>query len=744
MKIKQVFTLTTAAVCIVSGAAWAVDDGSQMNDKFRINYAGYLPQAKKIALYLSDNIGPVSWSLSGANCSGSEDTFVANDKSSGDSFYRIDFSQCTTPGNALRLVVNGEQSAAFDISADPYGNIKYEFFDYFKDHEATATFSNAKNNWQDGLSLTFSYVKDAGDNGAYPTNTAEASWALINMLETYPAINTYYRDNMAGAKTVYEQLLVLTDQFRYVLNHNGHLAIPKFHTNVNATWAACAPHITGTCIAEPETKATYATARTLAAMARLHAAYGSSQDANTAYQQAVTALSNAMNNPVVCNQADSFGGEGGFYPDNDNTSLIRDPKTNNDNCVAHEDNTEDDQFTALVEVYLAAEKLNKSADVPVYKAQVVNHRRFNEASSYWWGAVAMEGGLSLLSNETLHSINLDVFKNNLLQKADAIIRFQSLGYPGVTWDPNSTKWNTGDQDNVDNNVRWGSHRMALNDARILMAAAELESSVGDADGAASYARAAVNVLDHMAGLNAINLAMFTTSGYPQFEHSVTRTHDGANPSDSWPGKLVLGPNNWTNAGDGAMPEFGSQPGLKMFALTGTGWSSREISIDANASLVPVAYFATEVAPALFAASPIGDMPPVMVGVPLAPANVGATVIDDSSISLAWSDGGDASNAATRFNIYYSIDSLRPSNPAITLSAANSEWIANGLMADTQYNFWVEAVNEAGKAYSSRVQATTQAKSSSTEPVRIGFFSWGYCWLLLGLLGLSVYRAKKLF
>jgi hypothetical protein len=744
IKIKQVFTFAAAAFCITPLAVLAIDDGSQMDDKFRINFAGYLPQASKIGLYLTgSNSGPINWSLVGSNCSGTENTFVANDKSSGDSFYRIDFSECTSVGVGLRLMVNGDQSAPFDISPDPYGNIKYEFFDYFRDHETRETFSNAKNNWQEGLSLTFSYVKDAGDNGAYPTNTAEASWALINILETYPAINTYYSNNLAGAKTVYDQLKVLTDQFRYVLNHNGSLAIPKFHTNVNATWAACEPHISGTCIAEPETKATYATARTLAAMARLHLTYGNVQDANVAYDQAVAALSNAMSNPVVCNQPDAFGGEGGFYPDNDNTSLIRDPKSNNDNCVADKNNTEDDQYAALVEVYLAAEKLNKTADASNYKMQVSDHQRFNEASSYWWGAVAMEGGLSLLTNENSHSINLDGFKSNLLLKASAILGFQSAGYPGVTWDPNSTQWNTGDQDNVDNNVRWGSHRMALNDARILMAAAEVESSRSNSRQAATYARGAVNVLDHMAGVNAINLAMFTAAGYPQFEHAVTRTHDGANPTDSWPGKLVLGPNNWTNANDGAMPEFGSQPGLKMFALTGTGWSSREISIDANASLVPVSYFATEVAPTFFAASPIGSVsdPDPAIILPSAPIDINATITNSNEVNVQWRDGGSMNSIATSFAVYLAANVVRPSEPATVLNAGNAMWTSASLNSNTTYSIWVEARNSEGRALSQRVEITTPADVivDESEPVRLGFFSWAFWLTLLALCG---YRACR--
>ncbi|HNG61886.1 MAG TPA: cellulase N-terminal Ig-like domain-containing protein, partial [Cellvibrionaceae bacterium] len=263
-----------AALLLPSSNLHAIDNGTQTSNKFRINYAGYLPQANKLALYISANTGAKSWSISGTNCSGTTSTYVSNDKSSGDSFYKIDFSSCVQTGTNLKLVVGSDQSPAFDISSDPYGAMKYEFFDYFKDHETSATFNQTKNNWQSGLSLTFSYVKDAGDNGAYPVNTAEAAWALMNMLETYPAINTYYSTRMSGARTMYQQLNTLTDQFNYVLSHNRKLAIPKFHTNVNTSWAACSPHSSGTCISEPETKATFSTARALAGMARIHATYG--------------------------------------------------------------------------------------------------------------------------------------------------------------------------------------------------------------------------------------------------------------------------------------------------------------------------------------------------------------------------------------------------------------------------------------------------------------------------------------
>ncbi|PCK00659.1 MAG: hypothetical protein COA42_23855, partial [Alteromonadaceae bacterium] len=701
---------------------FATDNGTQMNSPFRVNFAGYLPQAAKTGLYISNNQGSINWSLSGTNCSGTENTYVSNDKSSGDSFYIIDFSECTAPASNVRLSVGGNQSEPFDISSDPYGNLKYEFFDYFKDHEGSATFSNSVNNWAN-LSLNFQYVKDAGDNGAYPTNTAEASWALINMLETYPSINNYYSNNFSGAKTVYDQLKVLTEQFKHTMSNPRNLAIPKFHTNIQS-WAPCSPHSSGTCISEPETKATYATARTLAAMARLHSNFDTSGEATAAYNLAKTALTNAENEAFTCNQQNKFGGEGGMYPDNDNTGLKRDPKTNDNNCVAHRDNTEDDQYAATVELYIAAEKLGQAADASQFRSQVMAHPRFNEASSYWWGAVAMEGNLSLLSNESSISIDLSTLKSNILVKADEIYSQQSQGYPGVTWDPNSTQWNNGDQDNVDNNVRWGSHRMALNDARIMMAAAEISKSQVNNVDAARFARGAVKVLDHVSGINAINIAMYTASGYSNIENSVTRTHDGANPGDSWAGKLVLGPNNWTNANDGDMPTFGSQPGLKMFALTGTGWASREISIDANASLVPVAYFATEVAPALFNLDPIGEPVDPISNTPAPPSGFVATATA-TSISLSWADNSGSNNDTEQgFNVYLNTVNSKPATATTTLTTNSTGTTLTGLNPTTTYSVWVEAFNAIGISAAASTSVVTLDTPALANIITNGDFANG--------------------
>ncbi len=604
---RQVMRVLRAlGLCIfgVPLSGFGLDDGTQMSSPFRINYAGYLTEATKTAMYLGSYSGPIEWHLVGSHCRGVENTYIQNDFSSGDSFYRIDFSKCTQNGENWVLQVGEHRSLPFTISNDPYGGLVFEVFDYFRDHTGKATFNQTVDDWAPELSTEFEYVKDAGDNGVYPVNTAEAAWSLINLLETYPDINAYYSGHLLGANTVYQQLEVLTEQFYHVFDHGGALAIPKFHTNVNDSWALCPPYTSGTCIAKPETKATYSTARTLAGMARLRAQYSTPKAAKQAYELASTAFENAQNTPLTCLKESDFGGEGGMYPNNDNYAIYRDPPKERDPCHTDKDNTQDDEYAALAELYVSAVVLKKGRDVRSLKKALMAHPRYQEISSYWWGAVAAEGSLTLLTHEAALGLDLSKLKANLLQKANAIVLNQSEGYPGVTWEAQSKRWHNGDQDNLDANVRWGSHRMALNDARLLMAASDVSHRQKQPLLAAHYARQALLVLDHIAGINPVALAMFTAKGYPEIENAVTRTHDAADPKDQWPGKMVLGPNNWTNANDPNMPKFGSQPGLKMFALTGVGWASREISIDANAAITPVMYFAKEIAPKRLAQWPL--------------------------------------------------------------------------------------------------------------------------------------------
>ncbi len=583
------------------------DDGSQMDNPFRINYAGYLPLQEKIAVFLSDSGEPIQWQLRNSQhqvvASGTSDDYRENDHASGDSFFRIDFSGFTEPGEGYYLVVGEQRSHSFDLSNDPYGDLTLDVFRFFKDHRRHGdVFSRSVNDWTDHV-VSFDFIADAGDQGYYPVNAAEAKWSLINLLEVYPQINDYYAKRRDDMVTVYDELVFFAGPMYHLIFPGEKLAVAKLHTNSNDDWAPCTGTTgTGTesCISMPETKATFSVARSLAAMARLHTRYGTEEETAQAWEMARRALHNAETEELVCLGPESVGGEGGYYPNNDNWSLWREPRTHRDPCAAGpeadptNDNVADDHYSALVELYLTARQLGYSDEAQQLEKKMTEHPHHLRVDQFWWGAVAPEGTLSLLAHRP-EGLNLSQAEINLFTYAEKVLGHQQVGYPGITFDVQSERWNSGDRDEVDNNFRWGSNRMQLNDARILMRAADLRHEQGDHHSAARYTNGALRVLDQMFGTNAVALAMVTAADYPHIQHAVTRTHDRL-VSDSVSGKMVLGPNNWTNSNDPHMPAFGTQPGMKMFALTGTGWASREISIDGNAALVPVMYFATQVAP----------------------------------------------------------------------------------------------------------------------------------------------------
>ncbi len=355
------------------------------------------------------------------------------------------------------------------------------------------------------------------------------------------------------------------------------LAIAKLHTNV-PSWGPCPPHSTGPCVSKTETKATYAMARTLAQLARLHVGEGQEQEARRAFGLGRTAFTNARVEPPLCRDFPDFGGEGGIYPDNDVCALWRDPASHREPSHPGRDNIEDDAYSALVEMFLTSRVLGDPGTAALAK-EVAAHPRLGEIAEFWWMAVAPTANLSLL---TLHpeGIDLTPVRRQLFAYADECVKQMRVGYPGVTQDAGSDRWKSGDKDDVDANWRWGSNRMLLDDAIVLAVAAEEKARAGDRKAAAAYAGHAVRVMDCILGTNAMALSMVTGFG----ENAVERLHDTIVP-DAEPGKMALGPNDWTNAGDPDMPAFGSLPGMKLMPVKGRGWAARESAIDGNAPLV---------------------------------------------------------------------------------------------------------------------------------------------------------------
>ncbi len=572
-------------IFLLVSSAWARDDGRQMDSKFRLNYLGYFSRADKIALFLSETGGSRAWQLLDSSgkpvASGTSQDYVSRDFASGDSFFRVDFSTFSGTGAGFRLSIDNLHSEPFAVTAgSPYADLAAHGFDYFRDHRTPEyTFDQFLHNWAAG-SIKGPFWNDAGDKGFYTTNTALAAWLLMNLYERYPEANGSFGTGV----TLYEELLVGTDLMHKVILPGQKLAIPKLHTHV-ASWGPCPPYKGGaSCISKPETKATFAVARTLAQLARLHLAQKRPDAARQAFQEAWQALENARTEPPVCRDFQDFGGEGGIYPDNDNYGLWRHPKRNRNPCYPDRNNIEDDEYAALVEVYLSARALNdKKADS--LRQLVTSHARYGDIGEFWWAAVAPLGNVSLLTLKP-KGVDLAPVRKNLFAYADDCIRQMGVGYPGVTKDVHSNRWDSQDQDDVDNNWRWGSNRLILDDAILLAVAAEEKRAAGDKAAATRYTRFALRVMDYLLGTNAMALSMITGFG----ENAVERLFDCCVPNTER-GKLALGPNNWTNADDPDMPAFGSLPGMKMMPKTGTGWAAREVAIDGNAPLVWMAWWA---------------------------------------------------------------------------------------------------------------------------------------------------------
>jgi hypothetical protein len=601
--LRRAAGLAAAVLVGLAGSpASAVDDGSQTASHFRINYLGYFRDAQKIALFLAPQPGAKAWELVDAEgrvaASGVSRDHVAADFASGDSFFRIDFSGFEGVGSGLRLRIDGERSEPFDVTeGSPYGRLADESFDYFKDHRTPpTTFDQFVHDWTKGA-ITGGFWNDAGDKGFYTTNTAMAAWLLMNLYERHPEANASFDTGV----TLYDELLYGTDLVHKVILPGQKLAVAKLHTNVQP-WGPCPPHEGGTCASKAETKATFAVARTLAQLARLHLRQKRPEAARGAFDEARRALASAETEPRVCLGFDGFGGEGGIYPDNDNYSIWRNPKKLREPCHPGRDNVEDDEFAALVEVYLTSAALGDES-APALLARVRRHARFGEISEFWWAAVAATGNVSLL---TLKPDGLDLapIRRSLYRYADERVANAGVGYPGVTKDARSDRWDSGDLDDVDNNWRWGSNRMLLDDAILLAVAAEEKRAAGEKEKAAGYARYALRVMDYILGTNGMALSMVSGFG----ENAVERLYDCCVPGPQ-PGNMALGPNDWTNVDDPDMPAFGSLPGMRMMSVKGTGWASREIAIDGNAPLVWMAWWAEHEAAGLLALAPLSVAEP---------------------------------------------------------------------------------------------------------------------------------------
>lgn len=78
--------------------------------------------------------------------------------------------------------------------------------------------------------------------------------------------------------------------------------------------------------------------------------------------------------------------------------------------------------------------------------------------------------------------------------------------------------------------------------------------------------------------------------------------------------------------------------------------------------------------------------------PSAPTALVLQVVSATSVHLAWTDHA---NNETGFNVYWSATAVKPATPNLTVLADVLVATADGLTANQEYNFWVEAYNDVG-------------------------------------------------
>src|SRR5262249_55138248 len=113
---------------VVTGEARAQAEAVQLNQ------VGFLPDAGKHAVVVSDSAAPLPWRLEDAAgrrvAAGVTAPFGLN-AGSAPRVQRIDFGGFRTPGAGYTLRVGDAVSHPFDIASDLYGHLKYDALAFF-------------------------------------------------------------------------------------------------------------------------------------------------------------------------------------------------------------------------------------------------------------------------------------------------------------------------------------------------------------------------------------------------------------------------------------------------------------------------------------------------------------------------------------------------------------------------------------------------------------------------------------
>ncbi|MFD9186697.1 glycoside hydrolase family 9 protein [Streptomyces phaeochromogenes] len=574
----------------------AADPAATATTPVRVNQAGYLPDGPKRATVVTAAIQPLAWQLrnaSGAVAASGRTVVHGTDTASGEATHTADFSAYRKAGSGFVLVVDGQNSAPFDIRADLYDSLRSDAMAFFY-HQRSGTpieaslvgpayarpaahIGVAPNQGDTNVPCqagVCDYTQDvrggwydAGDHGKYVVNGGISAWTLVD---------SFARAKRAGnASALGDSTLRIPergngvpdvlDEARWELDFLMRMQVPEgkpyagmaFHKIHDAAWTGIPtrPELDAQPreLHRPSTAATLNLAATAAQCARVFKPYDSTY-AKRCLNVARTAWTAAKANPAIfAPESDSTGG--GPYNDTQVT---------------------DDFYWAATELYAATgERAYQDA---VTSSPWHTSSGALTPTGFNWADTAALGRLTLATVPNgLPASDIRRVRASVTAAADghlATMAGQGYAVPIPA-----------------NGYVWGSNSQVTNNAIVMATAYALT-------GQQRYRAGVLESMDYLLGRNALDLSYVTGYGdtYARNQHHRfwANQYDASLPNPP-SGSLAGGPNSGLQDPVAQEHLAGCSPAACYIDDIGS-YSTNEVTVNWNAPLAWLAAFAAERCP----------------------------------------------------------------------------------------------------------------------------------------------------
>lgn len=158
---QSVKKVAKSAIAVAVASAVTLSAAQAEVGNPRVNQVGYIPNGAKVASYVAPSNTAQTWQLlrNGSVVASGTTTPKGTDAASGDNIHHIDFSAVSATGEGFSLLVGGDESYPFEISADAFTPVLYDSIRYFYHNRS-------------GIAIETQYT--GGGNGSYAAN---AQWA---------------------------------------------------------------------------------------------------------------------------------------------------------------------------------------------------------------------------------------------------------------------------------------------------------------------------------------------------------------------------------------------------------------------------------------------------------------------------------------------------------------------------------------------------------------------------------------